>query len=249
MLRLVCVSFLIVVSVACYLEDHTDPHSLKLHQELIALSQRRFQAFFEGDRPTYERLLSSDAVFVYSNGRMLNRGQAMRELMPLAKPGTFTFKYEDVQFRNMGSSVALVYKLIFDGPPEIGHYEGITSDIWTSRNGAWQLVALHGTTVPYPNRTRVAVDSTLLGEYVGRYAMGSDVYYDITREGYQLMGQRNGFPKVPWLAESEVSFYVPSDPSATRIFMRDTNGHVSKLLRIEAAGNSVWTKVPDTNIK
>lgn len=45
------------------------------------------------------------------------------------------------------------------------------------------------------------------------------------------LGQRNGFQKVPWLAESRDIFYVTSDPTASRVFMRDPSGGVSKLVR------------------
>lgn len=248
MLRLVCACLLVLSLGPDCLHYHPAVVSANRQQELVELSQRRFQAFFDGDKATYDRLLASDAVFVYSNGRVLDRGQAIAELAPLASPGTFQFRYEDVQFRDLGDSAVLIYRLVFHGPPEIGDYQGVTTDIWALRKGAWQLAALHGTTIPYLERAHVDVDPTLLDEYAGQYANGH-FYYDITRQGAQLFGQRNGFDKVPWLAESEFSFYVPSDPSATRIFIRDQKGHVSKLIRIEAAGNSVWTKATAANQK
>lgn len=247
--RFIWVCLLVLASGLNCMKDQMLTASPGQEQKFVELSQRRFQAFFDGDKAAYEHLLASDVVFVYSNGRVLDRRRAIAELTPLAKPGTFTFMYKDVQLRDLGNSVVLVYRLVFHGPPEVGDYQGMSSEIWALRNGAWQLLALQGTTIPYPARTPVAVDSTLLDEYVGRYAADPGVYYDISRQGTQLMGQRNGFAKVPWLAESDDSFFVLSDPSASRIFMRDSKGRIAKLLRVEAAGNSVWTKIPPPNSK
>ena len=208
--------------------------------EIVRLSQQRFQAFFDGDRATYGRMVAKDAIFAYSNGRTLDYAQAMKELTPLAKPGSYKFHYEDVEFRDFGETVLLMYRLVFRGPE--GEYQGVTTDLFERRNGGWQLVALHGTTIPYPNRLRAAVDPRLLDEYVGRYEGASGAYYDISREGNQLMGQRNGFARVPWLAESNEVFYVPSDPTASRVFLRDSRGKVSKIIRVDVDGDTVWQR-------
>ena len=209
-------------------------------QDLVQLAQWRFQAFFDGDRVAYERLVARDVIFAYSNGRTLDYAQAMQELKPLAKPGSFSFHYEDVQFRDFGNSALLVYRLVFHGPD--GDYQGIESDAFAWRDSAWQLVEVHGTTTPYPNRPHTVVDSRLLDEYVGRYEKAPGVYYDVSRDGNQLIGQRTGLDRVPWMAESNDVFYVPSDPTASRLFLRDSSGRVSKLVRVDIQGNTVWRR-------
>lgn len=209
-------------------------------QELVRLARQRFEAFFEGDKATYERLLARDIIFAYSNGRLLDYTTAMHELVPLAKPGSFTFHYEDVQFRDFGETVLLVYRLVFSGPE--GGYQGIESDLFARRNGAWQLTAVHGTTIPYPARQPVVVAPQLLDEYTGRYESTSGSYYTITRRGSQLMGQRDGYPKKPWMPEANDVFYVLSDPTATRIFLRDSDGRVMKIVRVDIQGNTIWQR-------
>jgi hypothetical protein len=185
-------------------------------------------------------------VFAYSNGRTLNYEEAMNELAPLAKAGTYSFHYEDVKFRDFGDSALLVYRFVFSGPASVGgDYLGVESDTFTKRNNGWKLIAVHGTTIPYPKRASIAVDPSLLDEYVGRYESAPNVYYDITHEGDQLMGQRNGFQKVPWLAESSDIFCVASDPTASRVFMRDSNGRVAKLVRVDIQGDTEWRRVKE----
>ena len=215
------------------------------HQhELVQLAQRRFAAFFDGDKTVYEQVVAKDAMFAYSNGRTLTYDQAMSELAPLAKAGTYHFHYENIRLRDFGNSALLVYRLLFHGPPaEGGDYEGVESDTFARFNGAWKLVAVHGTTIPYPKRVSTKVDPKLLDEYVGRYESAPGSYYDISREGDQLVGQRAGFQKVPWFAESSDVFYVASDPTVSRVFMRGMTGHVSKLLQVDIQGNTEWTRV------
>jgi hypothetical protein len=242
--QVICIAILTITAAWSFAQTRTTTASMDGQNQFVQLAQRRFKAFFEGDKAAYEQLVAKGAVFAYSNGRTLNYDQATSELAPLAKAGTYSFHYEDVQFRDFGESTLLVYRLILHGPPEVGgDYQGLESDTFAQIDGVWKLIAVHGTTIPYPNRMSVSVDPRLLDEYVGRYQNAPGTYYDISRNGNQLVGQRNGFQKAPWLAESRDIFYVPSDPTATRVFMRDSNGFVSKVVRVEVQGNTEWTRV------
>ena len=243
MTRVIGFAILLITAGSTFAQSRTGTVTER-QKELVQLAQRRFTAFFEGDKRTYEQLVAKDVVFVYANGRTLNYMEAMNELAPLAKAGTYSFHYEDIKFRDFGNSALLVYRLVFRGPPAVGgDYEGLESDTFTRLNNAWRLIAVHGTTIPYPKRARITVDRKLLDEYVGRYESAPGVYYEITRDGDHLMGQRNGFQKVPWLAESADIFYVTSDPTASRVFIRDRNGAVSKLVRVDVEGDTEWMRV------
>jgi hypothetical protein len=244
MRQVIWVGLLFIAAGSSFAQPKTGTAATARQNELVQLARRRFAAFFEGDKAAYEKLVAKDAVFAYSNGRTLDYVEAVSELVPLAKAGTYSFHYEDVKLRDFGDSALLVYRLVFRGPPGVGgDYEGVESDTFTRLNNVWKLIAVHGTTIPYPKRASIAVDGKLLDEYVGRYESAPGVYYEITREGNQLMGQRNGFQKVPWLAESGDIFYVASDPAASRLFMRGPNGGVSKLVRVDVQGNTEWMRV------
>jgi len=237
------VMLLITAGLSCD-QSRTGTATTDRQNELVQLARRRFAAFFDGDKKVYEQLVAKDAVFAYSNGRTLNYEEAMSELAPLAKAGTYNFHYEDIKFRDFGNSALLVYRLVFHGPAgEGGDYEGVESDTFARVDDAWKLIAVHGTTIPYPKRASVKVDRKRLDEYVGRYESTPGIYYDITCEGDQLVGRRNGFQKTPWVAESTDVFYVASDPTATRVFMRAPNGQVAKLVRVDVQGNTEWTRV------
>jgi hypothetical protein len=212
-------------------------------QQLTELARRRFAAFIEGNRAVYRAIVSADAIFAYSNGRVLTSAEAMRELVPIAPPHSYAFHYEDVQFRAFGTGAFMVYRLIVHGPPGIGEYEGVEEDTFVRRPSGWMLVAVHGTTIPYPNRQSVQLDAGDLSDYVGRYVSEPNAYYDITEENGQLMGQRTGFPRARWLAETGDVFFVPGDPTASRVFIRDSHGQVIKMVRIEEGGNTIWSRI------
>jgi hypothetical protein len=45
----------------------------------------------------------------------------------------------------------------------------VESDTFRRFKNVWQLVPVHGTTIPYPKRAAITVDRKRLDEYVGRY--------------------------------------------------------------------------------
>lgn len=222
--------------------DTASPMSRGEQEQLMELSRRRFAAFVEGDRTTYRKIVSEDAIFAYSNGRVLTYADALAELTRLAPPGSYEFRHEDVRYRSVGDGGLLVYRLVVHGPAGIGDYEGMESDLFRRTGLGWKMVAVHGTTIPYPTRPSIGVDTATLDAYVGRYEGEQHAYYDITRRGTRLIGQRSGFDAIPWIAESNDVFYVPSDPTATRIFLRDEHGRVSTLVRIDASGDVRWKR-------
>src|ERR1700681_1065979 len=100
--RVICVAMLLITAGSTFAQSRTGTAAPDRRNELVQLAQRRFAAFFEGDKTGYEQLVAKDAVFVYSNGRTLNYVEAVSELAPLARAGTYSFHYEDVKFRDFG---------------------------------------------------------------------------------------------------------------------------------------------------
>src|SRR5579872_3743867 len=114
--RVIYVAILLIMAGSTFAQSRTAIAATDRQRELVQLAQRRFTAFIEGDKAVYEQLVAKDVVFVYSNGRTLNYVEAVSELAPLAKSGTYSFHYEDVKLRDFGDSVLLVYRIVFHGP-------------------------------------------------------------------------------------------------------------------------------------
>lgn len=212
-----------------------------LQDQIVTLSQQRFRAFAAGDRSVLQSMVADDAIFMYSDGRVLSKSQMLDALVRF--PGKYEFHYEDVQIRNFNDSVMLCFRLIYHDSTALGSepIQYLGTETFALRKGQWRLVGVHGTAVPYPSPHRVSLPTKLLDEYVGQYKAG-DYDYEITREGDQLFGQRSGFPKAQWHAEEENIFFVDGDTAARRIFVRDKKGQVNGMIRIGPEHYAVWSR-------
>ena len=83
---------------------------------------------------------------------------------------------------------------------------------------------------PAPQRTEIAIDSTLLDRYAGRYEPGPGAVFVITREGDGLMLQLPGLPKLRLRPESPRTFFVPENTRVTVTFEVDSAGRAVRLM-------------------
>lgn len=210
-----------------------------LESQIINLSQKRFRAFAAGDRGVLQDMVADDAIFMYSDGRVLNKPQMLEQVAKF--PGKYEFHYEDVQFRSFQDSAMLCFRLLYNDSTALDSepIQYLETDVFALRRGRWLLVGVHGTAVPYPNSHEVALSPSQLQDYVGIYQAG-DQHYEITSEGDQLFGQRSGFPKAKWHAESENVFFVDGDPAGRKIFVRDKKGRVNEMIRIGPEHYAIW---------
>lgn len=82
---------------------------------------------------------------------------------------------------------------------------------------------------PPAPRAEVAVDSSVLGRYVGEYELVPAFHIVVTQEGKALFIQATGQPKVPVFAESDTAFFLKVvDAQVT--FVRDSTGTVTGLV-------------------
>jgi CubicO group peptidase (beta-lactamase class C family) len=77
-------------------------------------------------------------------------------------------------------------------------------------------------------KTPVAVDPTILDDYVGAYEMGPETYSLVTREGDTLYSQKTGGARIRLHAEAKDKFFSDRDHPVTLTFIRDVSGKVSE---------------------
>ena len=97
-------------------------------------------------------------------------------------------------------------------------------------------------TPPAP-RTEVAVDSMILGRYVGEYELVPTFHIVVTREGNGLSIQATGQPKLPIYAESETGFFLKV-VDAQITFVRDSTGTVTGLVLHQNGQNLPGRRLP-----
>jgi CubicO group peptidase (beta-lactamase class C family) len=96
---------------------------------------------------------------------------------------------------------------------------------------------------PPAPRTEVAVDSTILGRYVGEYELAPTFHIAVTREGNGLFVQATGQPKFPIFAESDSAFFLKV-VDAQITFTRDSTGTVTGLVLHQNGQHAPGRRLP-----
>lgn len=96
---------------------------------------------------------------------------------------------------------------------------------------------------PPRSRTEVAVDSTVLGRYVGEYELVPAFHIVVTQEGKGLFIQATGQSRVPIFAESETGFFLKV-VDAQITFVRDSTGAVTGLVLHQNGRDTPGRRLP-----
>jgi ketosteroid isomerase-like protein len=116
---------------------------------IVALEHRLAAAWVKGDRPFIEGLLADDWSVTDGAGRVLTKPQVLDETFGSADRRIEAMAIDDVRVRFVGD-VAIVT----GRTRAAGRYRGQSgiatlrfTDVFTRRDGRWQIVASHGSTV------------------------------------------------------------------------------------------------------
>jgi hypothetical protein len=217
----------------------------KLAIELQAKDQALLDAVATGDRATWERTLTPDAIYVDENGATMTRGELMKDLDPLPPGISGQIRIIEYQVKQLGDTALVIHRdeehENFHGQALLATY--LTTGTWIHRQGQWKLALVHVYAV---NRDPAPLDlpAATLDEYVGRYAAAPDLVWVIAREGDHLVGGREGRPAKPLLVEMHDVLFVPGAPRTRKLFQRDDQGHVTGFVDRREGQDIRWTRVP-----
>jgi Domain of unknown function (DUF3471) len=117
------------------------------------------------------------------------------------------------------------------------------TNTWAKQpNGQWQLVSTHVMAIPNERKPAV-IDPKGLDAYTGEYELAPEVKYVITREGDKLFGQRTGRAKDELLPLCVDTFYRKGVWRGEKVFERDAQGKVIRMLDRRENNDLVWKKV------
>ncbi len=118
-----------------------------------------------------------------------------------------------------------------------------STDTWAKqKDGQWRIVATQ--TMAIPNeRKPMPINSQKLDAYVGQYQLSPEVTYTITREGDRLFGQRTGRARDELLPLCVDILYRKGVWRGEKVFERDPQGNVVKMLDRRENNDLVWKKV------
>jgi uncharacterized protein (TIGR02246 family) len=117
--------------------------------ELRALEEKLARAWVEKDRPFIEGLLAADWSVTDATGQVLTKDQVLAQTFASADRTIDSMTIDDVRVRLFGSMAVVTGRT-----RATGSYRGQTgsavlrfTDVFVERDGRWQIVASHGSTV------------------------------------------------------------------------------------------------------
>lgn len=213
--------------------------------QLKQATQELLDAIAPGNKSVWQRYLAAGSVYADEEGRVLTREQLLEELKPLPKGYVGSIRIGDTKAVVQDNVVVLSHRdreeLELYNQKIVTYYH-MTNTWARQRDGQWQLVATHVMAIPN-ERKPAAIDPKTFDIYIGQYELAPDVTYVITREGDKLFGQRTGRPKDELLPLCVDVFYRKGVWRGEKVFERDAQGRVVRLLDRRENNDLVWKKV------
>jgi ketosteroid isomerase-like protein len=213
---------------------------------LRAQDQALLDATAPGDRATWDRALSADAVYVDENGVILHRAEFLKELQPLPPGASGTLTIIDYAVQLHGDTALVIHR---DDEREnyhghALHAEYLMTETWLRQGGAWKLALVHAYVVA-KDPPAVAIPPAALAEYVGRYSAAQDLVFVIRLEGNELVGGREGGTAHPLLAESPDVFFIAGQPRTRKIFKRDDAHRIAAFTDRREGEDLIFMRIKD----
>jgi ketosteroid isomerase-like protein len=137
---LAAIASLIGAPAAAAQQESAEQEILRLERELAAAGQRK-------DPVPARRLFAEDLTGVTSRGTQFNKGRGLAIIEGSAITG---FVLDSLRARVYGDAAVATGRVTFSGAIEGVQYpdrQVLFTDTWTRKNGRWQLVSIHLTSV------------------------------------------------------------------------------------------------------
>jgi hypothetical protein len=213
--------------------------------QLKQATQELLDAIAPGDKAVWQRHLAEGSIYADEEGRVLTKDELIKELNPIPQGYVGSIKIGDVKVLVQPGVVVLSHRdreelELYN--QKIVTYFHMTNTWAKQLNGRWQLVATQVMAIPNERKPAV-IDPKSLDAYVGQYELTPQVAYVITREGDKLFGQRTGRAKEELLPLCGDMFYRRGVWRGEKVFDRDAQGKVVRMLDRRENNDLVWKKV------
>jgi uncharacterized protein DUF4440/uncharacterized protein DUF3471 len=223
----------------------TPASSAGIVEDLKRKTQELMDALAPGDRAVWERYLAEGSLYSDEEGRVLTKAELLKELQPLPTGYVGSIRTGEWKTFARDNVVVLSHRdreeLELYGQKLITQFQ-MTNTWVKAEDGRWQIVSTQAMAIP-SERKPFAIDPSRLDAYVGQYRLAPEVTYTITREGDTLFGVRSGRPKEELLPLCVDTFYRKGVWRGEKVFERDGQGNVSRMLDRRDNNDLVWQKL------
>jgi len=202
-------------------------------------------AIASGNKAVWQRYLAEGSIYADEEGRVLTKDELIKELNPLPKGYVGSIKIGDTKTLVRDDVVVLSHRdreeLELYGQKIVTYFH-MTNTWAKQRDGQWQLVSTQVMAIPN-ERKPALIDPKSLDAFTGEYELAPEVRYVITREGDKLLGQRTGRAKEELLPLCVDIFYRKGVWRGEKVFERDAQGKVVRMLDRRENNDLIWRKV------
>jgi len=208
--------------------------------ELPAVQQALVDAIAVGDKAVWDKHMATEFIFV-EDGRVLDRKALLAELEPLPPGISGRIELVEPKIVELGDVAVLSvrqmeHETLFD-QKIVQPYHATVTFVW--RDGRWRMVAQHvnrleGEAAAVPVKQPLA-------DYAGEYAVSPEMKLQVVVEDGRLYAVRGTRPRDELLPAGVGVFFVRGRVGI-RIFVRDEQGKVVKILDRRNGVDVVWTK-------
>lgn len=214
-------------------------------EQLKRATQELLDAVAPGDVAVWKKYLAEGCLYTDEEGNVKTKGDLLNELKPLPKGYIGSIKMGEPKVFIQDNIIVMSHRdreeLELHGQKLITWFH--STDTWAKqKDGQWRLAAAQIMAIPN-DRKPIAVSPEKLEAYVGQYQLATDVIYTITREGDRLFGQRTGRAREELLPLCEDTFYRKGVWRGEKVFERDDNGKVIRMLDRRENNDLAWRRV------
>jgi hypothetical protein len=212
-------------------------------QILQSRMQSLMDAVGTGDAKVWSATLDKRLVMIDETGAISDYAQSVAQVQPLPKGVSGSIAVTEWKATIFGD-VAVATHLDdehedFHGQKLHALYRSTSS--WLKQNGQWKLISMQ-TLALRQDPPAVSLPDRLSDEYVGRYRAAPDYVYEIMKRDGTLYGATNGGKPVELKAELADVLFTPGQPRTRKIFVRDAQGRIVRLLSRREERDVVFTK-------
>lgn len=214
-------------------------------EQLKQATQELLDAIAPGKKEVWEKYLSEGSIYADEEGNVKTKEELLKEFTPLPKGYIGSIKMGEPKVLIQANVIALSHRdredLELYGQKIVTYFH--STDTWAKqKDGQWRIIATQ--TMAIPNeRKPMAINPQKLDSYVGQYQLSPEVTYTITREADKLFGQRTGRSRDELLPLCVDIFYRKGVWRGEKVFERDAQGNVVKMLDRRENNDLVWKKV------
>jgi len=238
-----------LVALTGYGATSSDAQEQEVVQRLKQATQELLDAIAPGNKAVWQRYLAEGSIYADEEGRVLTKDELIKELNPLPAGYVGSIKIGDTRTLVQDGVVVLSHRdreeLQLYGQTLITFFQ--MTNTWAKQlDGQWKLVSTQVMAIPNERKPAV-IDTKSLEVYTGTYEIAPQVTYVVTREGDKLFGQRTGRAREELLPLCQDTFYRKGVWRGEKVFERDAQGRVVKMLDRRENNDLVWRKIERTN--